>query len=87
MTDLAHVREVITREITDLFVEEGKPVPKLQDDDILLESGLDSLGFAVIVTRLEESLGYDPFTVMDEPVYPQTLGEFVDIYAAHAPTR
>jgi acyl carrier protein len=87
MTDLAHVREVITKEITDLFVEEGKPVPKLQDDDILLESGLDSLGFAVIVTRLEESLGYDPFTEMDEPVYPQTLGEFVDIYAAHAPTR
>ena len=87
MTDLAHVREVITREISDLFVEEGKPVPKLRDDDILLESGLDSLGFAVIVTRLEESLGYDPFTEMDEPVYPQTLGEFVDIYAAHAPTR
>ena len=87
MTDLAHVREVITQEITDLFTEEGKAAPELQDDDILLESGLDSLGFAVIVTRLEESLGYDPFTEMDEPVYPQTLGEFVDVYAAHAPTR
>jgi acyl carrier protein len=87
MTDFAHVREVIMREITDLFAEEGKPAPKLQDDDILLESGLDSLGFAVIVTRLEESLGYDPFTEMDEPVYPQTLSEFVEVYAAHAPTR
>jgi acyl carrier protein len=81
------VREVITREITDLFVEEGKAAPQLQDDDILLESGLDSLGFAVIVTRLEESLGYDPFTEMDEPVYPQTLGEFIEVYAAHAPAR
>jgi acyl carrier protein len=87
MTDVAHVREVITREITDLFVEEGKAAPQLQDDDILLESGLDSLGFAVIVTRLEESLGYDPFTEMDEPVYPQTLGEFIEVYAAHAPAR
>jgi acyl carrier protein len=87
MTEVAHVREVITREITDLFVEEGKAAPQLQDDDILLESGLDSLGFAVIVTRLEESLGYDPFTEMDEPVYPQTLGEFIEVYAAHAPAR
>jgi acyl carrier protein len=87
LTDVAHVREVITREIADLFAEDGKPVPQLQDDDILLESGLDSLGFAVIVTRLEESLGYDPFTEMDEPVYPQTLGEFVHVYAAHAPTH
>jgi acyl carrier protein len=87
MTEVAHVREVITREITDLFVEECKAAPQLQDDDILLESGLDSLGFAVIVTRLEESLGYDPFTEMDEPVYPQTLGEFIEVYAAHAPAR
>ncbi len=46
---------------------------------MLLESGLDSLGFAVLVTRLELSLGYDPFSLMEEPVYPQTLGEFVGI--------
>lgn len=52
----------------------------LRDDSVLLESGLDSLGFAVLVVRLEETLGYDPFVLMSEPVYPKTFGEFLDIY-------
>lgn len=57
----------------------------LLDDTVLLDSGLDSLGFAILVARLEEDLGYDPFVMMDEPVYPQTLGEFVAIYQRFAP--
>lgn len=52
----------------------------LDDDTVLLDSGLDSLGFAVVVTRLEEELGYDPFVLMDEPIYPRTLGELVELY-------
>lgn len=55
------------------------PVP-LTDDTVLLETGLDSLGFAVFVTNLEMELGYDPFTLMDQPVYPRTFGEFVAVY-------
>ena len=57
----------------------------LVDATVLLDSGLDSLGFAILVARLEEDLGYDPFVMMDEPVYPQTLGEFVAIYQRFAP--
>ena len=57
-----------------------KLVAPLLDETVLLESGLDSLGFAVLVTRLEEDLGYDPFTLMEEPVSPRTLGDFVAIY-------
>ncbi len=87
MADAAQVRRVVLSEVSDLLVEEGKPVPQISDDDVLLESGLDSLGFAVLVTRLEDSLGYDPFTEMAEPVYPRTLGEFVAVYAAHDPQR
>jgi aryl carrier-like protein len=60
-------------------------VSPLQDDTVLLESGLDSLGFAMLVSRLEEELGYDPFVQMVEPVYPATLGEFVSIYRKFAP--
>ena len=56
----------------------------LNEDTILLESGLDSLGFAILVAQLEEDLGYDPFVLMDEPVYPKTLGEFVSIYERFA---
>ena len=57
----------------------------LDDETILLESGLDSLGFAVLVAHLEEELGYDPFSMMEEPVYPRTLGEFIAIYNRFAP--
>lgn len=52
----------------------------INSSTVLLDSGLDSLGFAILVARLEEELGYDPFTMMDEPVYPETFGELVEIY-------
>jgi hypothetical protein len=57
----------------------------LTHDSILLQTGLDSLGFAILVARLEETLGYDPFVLMSEPVYPQTFGEFLAIYNKFAP--
>jgi acyl carrier protein len=53
---------------------------EIHDGTVLLESGLDSLGFAILVARLEEELGRDPFTEMEDVVYPRTLGEFVSIY-------
>ncbi len=57
-----------------------EPPTVLGDDLVLLQSGLDSLGFALLVTSLEAELGYDPFTLMDQPVYPKTYGEFVRFY-------
>ncbi|WP_273426607.1 acyl carrier protein [Marinobacter sp.] len=57
---------------------------ELQDDTVLLDSGLDSLGFAILVARLEEELGFDPFVEMEEAVYPTTFGEFVAIYENRA---
>jgi acyl carrier protein len=57
----------------------------LTGETVLLNSGLDSLGFAVLVARLEEKLGYDPFIIMSEPVYPRTFAEFVGIYEQHKP--
>ncbi|MBL8370325.1 MAG: acyl carrier protein [Burkholderiaceae bacterium] len=57
---------------------------EIKSETVLLESGLDSLGFAILIARLEEELGYDPFTMMDEPVYPQTFGQLVEIYERFA---
>jgi len=57
-----------------------------EDDAVLMESGLDSLGFAILVILLEESLGYDPFSIMDQPVYPRTFGELVGIYENNRPS-
>jgi acyl carrier protein len=59
----------------------------LTDETVLLESGLDSLGFAILVVKLEESLGYDPFVLMNEPVYPKTVSEFIDIYERYLPAN
>ena len=58
--------------------------PQISSETVLLQSGLDSLGFAILVARLEEELGYDPFTLMEEPIYPQTFGELVEIYERFA---
>lgn len=78
MTD---VREVIVESIQRIAEENDLELsPLLNEDSVLLESGLDSLGFAILVADLEGSLGFDPFVMMDEPVYPNTLGEFVAIY-------
>ena len=60
--------------------EHGKLLAPLKDDLVLTDSGLDSLGFAVLVARLEETLGVDPFTAADNAVFPVTLGDFVKVY-------
>tara|TARA_R110001583_G_scaffold132895_1_gene284810 strand:+ start:7694 stop:7939 length:246 start_codon:yes stop_codon:yes gene_type:complete len=52
----------------------------ISDEQVLLESGLDSLGFAILVALLEEELDFDPFQEMKDAVYPTTFGEFVEIY-------
>ena len=79
------MRSIIMEELIDLFEEDDLTVPEFTDDTLLLETDLDSLGFAVLVTRLEERLGYDPFSLMDEAVYPATFKEFVDVYERFAP--
>ena len=54
--------------------------PPLSDELVLLESGLDSLGIAILVTRLEDKLGIDPFSGFEIASPPVTLGEFVRLY-------
>uniref|UniRef100_A0A486XXU5 Carrier domain-containing protein n=1 Tax=Rheinheimera sp. BAL341 TaxID=1708203 RepID=A0A486XXU5_9GAMM len=55
-------------------------IADITDDTVLLQSGLDSLGFAMLVAQLDEDLGVDPFSQMQIAVYPRTFGEFVSIY-------
>ena len=62
----------------------GEP-PVLTPDTVLLDAGLDSLGYAILVARLDEELGFDPFTQATEAFYPETFGQFVAFYEAHAP--
>jgi aryl carrier-like protein len=79
------MKETIIGIMREIAAESGNElVQELDETTVLLESGLDSLGFAILVARLEEELGYDPFSMMEEPVYPRKLGEFVDIYRKYA---
>ena len=57
-----------------------KVLPPLTDDLVLTRSGLDSLAIAILVTRLEDTLGVDPFTESNEVSYPVTLGDFIRMY-------
>ncbi len=61
-------------------IDGNELVGELNRDSILLETGLDSLGFATVVVMLEQEFNFDPFTATDEVVYPTTLGEFIDMY-------
>lgn len=76
------IRETVMRCLTETIEEQAQTMPAsdITDDTELLNFMLDSLGFASLVTRLENSLGYDPFTSMDFPVYPRTFGELVALY-------
>lgn len=81
-----NLREHIVNSIKETAdIRGGEMSFELLDSTVLLESGLDSLGFAILVAKLEEELGYDPFVLIDEPIYPRTLAEFVSIYERFAP--
>ena len=51
---------------------------------VLLESGLDSLSFAIVVARLEDELGIDPFSADEDLEIPITFGDFIRIYDDYA---
>ena len=64
--------------------EQQKTLAPLTDDLPLLESGLDSLCVAVIVARLEDQLGFDPFSSDEEFEFPVTIGDFIKLYEGAA---
>ena len=74
------VKLTIMDEMKEIAREHNKNLAPLRDDLVLLESGLDSLGFAVLVARLEDKLGIDPFTASEDAMFPVTFGEFVKVY-------
>lgn len=77
-------RSVIFSQIKAIAAEQKKQIAPLQDELALTESGLDSLCFAILVARLEDELGKDPFTASEEIYFPATLGEFVELYERQA---
>ena len=81
------LKAIVISQIQQIADEDGKSLPPLTDDLVLLDSGLDSLAVAILVARLEEALGFDPFTESDEVAYPVTLGDFIRFYDHAADAR
>jgi len=74
------IKLTIMDQMAQVAREHGWTLAPLRDDLVLLDSGLDSLGFAVLVARLEDRLGIDPFTASEDAAFPQTLGDLVKVY-------
>lgn len=73
-------RDAIISQFQQVAKEQSKRLAPLTDDLLLLESGLDSLCFAIIVARLEDVLEVDPFVRPEPPPFPATLGKFIRLY-------
>jgi acyl carrier protein len=77
------LRSSISEQFEQVATEQKRKLASLSDDLKLLDSGLDSLSFALIVARLEDSLGFDPFDTDQEIRFPVTFGDFVQLYENH----
>jgi hypothetical protein len=79
------VRSEILDQFKQVADEQNMQLRPLSDELPLLDSGLDSLCFAIIVSRLETVLGVDPFSKGEIAPFPVTLGEFVHFYENAVP--
>lgn len=79
------VRSTIIDELKRVALEHDKSNATFADETPLLDSGLDSLCFAIVVTRLEDILGVDPFNAADEVAFPVSVGEFIAMYERAVP--
>jgi hypothetical protein len=75
-----NVRSEVVTQFKQVAQEQGKRLAPLTDGLELLNSGLDSLCFAILVSRLEDALGVDPFTASEDVLFPVTFGDFVSSY-------
>jgi acyl carrier protein len=74
------IKETVISEIEQIAEQHQKTLVPLTEDAILLNTGLDSLCFAILVARLEDRLGVDPFSASDDITFPVTFGDFVRVY-------
>ena len=73
------IRNIIFSEMSCVASEQKKVLPPLSDDLELTSVGLDSLCFAILVARLEDTLGADPFSAENVRL-PVTLRDFITLY-------
>jgi acyl carrier protein len=77
------VQDTVKAQFEQVAIEQRRKLSRLTPELKLLDSGLDSLSFALIVARLEDALGFDPFEATQEMKFPVTFGDFVKLYESH----
>jgi len=73
-------KSIVIDAIRQIAKEQHVTLPELSDDLSLHETGFDSLAFAILVARLEDETGVDPFTISEDAAFPATVGDFVRAY-------
>ena len=79
------VKGSVIAQFEQVAMEQKRKLAPLSDDLVLLDSGLDSLCLAIIVARLEDSLGVDPFDSDEDAEFPVTVGDFIRLYEDATP--
>lgn len=74
------VQDIVKAQFEQVAIEQHRKLSRLSPELRLLDSGLDSLSIALIVARLEDALGFDPFDSTEELTFPVTFGDFVKLY-------
>lgn len=74
------VEDTVKTQFEQVAIEQHRKLSRLIPELKLLDCGLDSLGFALIVARLEDALGFDPFESCEEMKFPVTYGDFIKMY-------
>lgn len=76
------VRQAVQGAFEETAQAQARNLQPLGENTVLVESGLDSLCFALIVADLEDKLGVDPFSDLEDAFFPMSFGEFVQLYDA-----
>ncbi len=79
-TNSQNIRAAILEIFQTVAAEQQKELAPLSEDLPLLETGLDSLCMAIIVARLEDRVGFDPFDTEEDVEFPVTVGDFLKFY-------
>lgn len=71
-------RSIISATFERVAQEQHRALAPLLDDLKLVDCGLDSLSFALIVAHLEDAFGFDPFEHLSS--FPVLYGDFLKLY-------
>lgn len=77
---MTKANEVVVKVLREILEEKRSPFGDLSENRILRELGLDSLDWIIIVVKLEEAMGVDPFAEQKEYRIPVTVGDLIGFY-------